>query len=314
MAAAAKRGARFGVHSIDHFTLEVPELEAGRKFFDCFGLRVESAAGGLDLYASGSGHRWARLVKGEHKRLAYVAFNCYEKDLEPLRAQAAAAGAKMIDAPAAGSKEGFWCLDVDGNRVQVRAGPKTMPDAKATAEISAAAAGGRGVTSRSSYAKVRPRRLSHMLLFTPSIDRQIDFYETAIGLRLSDRSVDLVAFLHAPYGCDHHLMAFVKGEAKGFHHSSWDVPGIEHIGRGASQMGEAGYKNGWGTGRHVLGSNFFHYIQDPWGSFAEYSADIDYVPAGFDWPTTDSPPDDSFYLWGPDVPDYFTFNTESGLS
>ena len=109
-------------------------------------------------------------------------------------------------------------------------------------------------------------------------------------------------------------MAFVKGEAKGFHHSSWDVPGIEHIGRGASQMGDAGYKNGWGTGRHVLGSNFFHYIQDPWGSFAEYSADIDYVPSGFDWPATDSPPDDSFYLWGPDVPDYFTFNTESGLS
>ena len=34
-----------------------------------------------------------------------------------------------------------------------------------------------------------------------------------------------------------------------------------------------------GVGRHVLGSNYFYYVQDPWGSFAEYSYDIDFVPA-----------------------------------
>ena len=28
----------------------------------------------------------------------------------------------------------------------------------------------------------------------------------------------------------------------------------------------------------VLGSNYFHYVRDPWGSFAEYSCDIDYIP------------------------------------
>ena len=61
----------------------------------------------------------------------------------------------------------------------------------------------------------------------------------------------------------------------------------------------------------MLGSNYFHYVQDPWGSFAEYSADIDYVPAGSRWAGDDWPPEDSLYLWGPDVPEIFLTNTEA---
>jgi len=68
---------------------------------------------------------------------------------------------------------------------------------------------------------------------------------------------------------------------------------------------------GWGLGRHVLGSNYFHYVQDPWGSFSEYSADIDYIPATCDWPAADHPPDDSFYAWGPNVPEDFVHNYEA---
>lgn len=76
-------------------------------------------------------------------------------------------------------------------------------------------------------------------------------------------------------------------------------------------MRNAGYTKGWGTGRHVLGSNYFHYVQDPWGSFAEYSFDIDYVPAGTVWQDGNFPPEDSLYLWGPSVPEDFIFNTEA---
>ena len=76
------------------------------------------------------------------------------------------------------------------------------------------------------------------------------------------------------------------------------------------QMAEAGFRRGWGLGRHVLGSNYFHYVRDPWGSFAEYSADIDYVPARQVWDAKDHPPENSFYLWGPTPPDDFVANTE----
>ena len=79
---------------------------------------------------------------------------------------------------------------------------------------------------------------------------------------------------------------------------------------GASHMADKGFVKGWGLGRHVLGSNFFHYVRDPWGSYAEYSSDIDYVPVDHDWEAKDHPPEDSFYVWGPTPPEEFAVNHE----
>ena len=263
MSPAAAKPSRPGVHSIDHYTLEVPDLALAKQFYETFGLRVESKGDTLEAFASGSPHRWARLVKGAHKRLGYFALNCYADDLEAIRAQAKEQGARFTDPHPAGSNEGFWVLDPDGNRLQVRVGPKTMPDEKVPMRVRHAGPNERGVLGRSHYGKVHPRRLSHCLLFTPDVLKMVAFYENVLGLKLSDRSQDLIAFTHGRYGSDHHMIAFAKSEAKGWHHSSWDVEGLEEVGRGADQMARAGYTRGWGTGRHVLGSNYFHYIQDP---------------------------------------------------
>ena len=308
------RQGRYGVHSIDHFALEIPDLGQGRFIFDSFGLRVEERPEGLELYASDSPHRWGRLFKGAHKRLAYLALNCYDKDLEPLRKQAMAAGAKFSQPHPHGGSEGFWLRDCDDNLIQVRSGEKTMPDSKRPATFRNALGNERAVLGRSSYGKIFPRRLSHVLLFTPDVPRQVEFFETVVGLRLTDRAEDLIAFTHARHGSDHHMIAFAKSEARGWHHCSWDVPGIDEVGQGADQMAKAGFKAGWGTGRHVLGSNYFHYVQDPWGSFSEYSADIDYVPKGEIWDTNDWPPEDSLSLWGPEVPEIFLTNSEVHLA
>ncbi len=130
---------------------------------------------------------------------------------------------------------------------------------------------------------VRPRRLAHMLVFTRDIPQAIRFYSEVLGLRLSDRSGDMIAFMHGIHGSDHHMIAFVKSDGPGLHHLSWDVPSINDIGIGAMQMADKGFVAGWGLGRHVLGSNYFHYVRDPWGSYAEYSSDIDYIPVDHDW-------------------------------
>ena len=68
------------------------------------------------------------------------------------------------------------------------------------------------------------------------------------------------------------------------------------------QMADKGFVAGWGLGRHVLGSNYFHYVRDPWGSYSEYSSDVDYIPVDHDWKSGDHPPEDSFYVWGPTPP------------
>lgn len=307
---AAAAGPRYAVHSIDHYALEVPDLAVAEHFLDAFGLTLRHNAGWLEAYAA-DGHCWARFHEGEHKRLAYLSFNCYAEDLAGIRQQLADAGAAFVNDAPHGQTGGIWFFDVDGNLVQVKAGPKTSPDAKIKAGLESTPAGQRGALVRSQVPKVHPRRLSHVLLFSPNVPNLIAFYRDALGLRLSDRSADIIAFTHAPHGCDHHLLALVKSSAKGWHHAAWDVANVNEVGQGAAQMANAGYTRGWGTGRHVLGSNYFFYVLDPWGSFCEFSADIDYIPAGHDWPTGDFAPEDSLYQWGPDMPDYFIRNTEA---
>ena len=40
----------------------------------------------------------------------------------------------------------------------------------------------------------QPRRLGHVLLFTPDVDRQLVFCTQVLGLKLSDRCPHVVAF------------------------------------------------------------------------------------------------------------------------
>lgn len=300
-----------GVHSIDHFALTVPDVSKAAHFFDAFGLTVKQTGDSLELYAA-DGHRWGRILPGAAKSLAYLSLNCYEADYDTLTRQIRSAGATQVKPGDSWANDtGYWFRDPDGNLVQVKPGPKTMPDEKTPNARIDIPANQRGSNSRGADGKVHPRRLSHVLLFTTDVLRSLDFYEKAVGLKLSDRSQDIIAFTHGRHGSDHHLLAFVKSSAKGWHHSAWDVDGVDHVGRGHAQMAAAGYTEGWGTGRHVLGSNYFYYARDPWGSFAEFSAHIDYIAKGYEWPSGDHPPEDSLYQWGPDVPPYFIQNTET---
>jgi catechol 2,3-dioxygenase len=298
-----------GIHSIDHFALFVPSLDQAEHFYTAFGLTVERANNEIQLKA-GDHHRWGRLIGSDHKSMAYLSFLCYEQDLAAIEQQVRAAGGRFDIPDPLKTGEGFWFHDPDGNLIQVKAGERTMPRAKSSFYVRQVGADMRGSHPRSVGKQVRPRRLSHVLLFSPDVPRLQGFYAQAIGLRLSDKSLDIIAFTHAPHGCDHHLVAFAKSSGKGWHHSSWDVGCLDEVGRGAGQMNAAGYKHGWGTGRHVLGSNYFFYVKDPWGSFCEYSADIDYVSEDQPWDAGEFPPEDSLYLWGPDVPPDFIFNTE----
>ncbi|MGO4330105.1 VOC family protein [Cupriavidus sp. 2TAF22] len=298
------------VHSLDHYALTVPDLAQAGHFLCAFGLAVTPRQDRLDVMAQDE-HVWAKFFAGERKALAYLSFNCFAGDFDAIRRQVLDAGATFADGGAHVTPEGLWFFDADGNLIQVKVGPKTSPSAKSPLDSVHGPADARGARFRSGVKTVRPRRLSHVLLFTPGVSRALAFYENALGLRLSDRSGEGIAFTHAPHGSDHHLLAFAGSPARGWHHAAWDVASIDEVGQGAAQMAAAGYKEGWGTGRHVLGSNFFHYVRDPWGSFCEYSADIDYISAGQDWPAGDFPPEDSMYQWGPDVPPCFIHNTEA---
>jgi catechol 2,3-dioxygenase-like lactoylglutathione lyase family enzyme len=313
--AAVRRSQVTAIHSIDRFAISVPELDAARRFFTAFGLDVREVAGGLELRTFASGHCWANVHEsGRAKRLEYLSFGVYPEDLEPLARRARELGVTITDPHPLSDGQGVWMRDPDGIAVRLVAADKVTPSAPALIEPPPAvvnAVGAAIAPSRSKGEPVRPQRLSHVLLFCTDVSRSLRFYSEVLGLRLSDRSGELIAFTHGAHSSDHHLLAFVKSEAPGLHHSSWIVGSVDEIGLGMEQMLAAGFAQGWGVGRHVVGSNYFYYARDPWGSFAEFSCGIDYIDASTEWPAGDYPPEDSFYLWGPQVPEYFTVNHEA---
>lgn len=308
---STRRPGVVAAHSINRFVFTVPDLEVARRFYTSFGLEVRDADRRLDLYTMGHPHCWASIFEaGERKRLQYVSYGIFPEDEQEFMARIEKLGIG-IDAHALSDGKGLWLRDPDGTAIQLLVAGKVSPSAKTTPSPRPGIAPGQGAApSRSKVAPVRPRYLSHILLFSPDVMRMHAFLSDMLGLRLSDHSGDIIAFLHTPHGSDHHLVALAKSHAPGLHHSSWDVGSIDEVGSGAEQMRAAGWDQGWGVGRHVLGSNYFNYVRDPWGSFCEYSCDIDFVPADLDWPAADHAPADSLYVWGPPVPGDFITNHE----
>ena len=300
-----RRPDRLGIHSIGEFHMTVPSLDTAARFYDAFGLRCALEDGQLALRAAGSDHVWGRLVEGPRKRFDSLRFLCFDEDFERLKSHIAAQGVHTESDGA-----GICFRDPDGLMLKLNPGPRTMIAAAAHRNPPLPADGTRCIAGRSEVQGTPPQRLSHIARFTPSVPTQIDFYTRVLGLRLSDRVGDGVAFLHAPHGCDHHLVAFAGGPGAGLHHLSWDVPTVDDVGLGMARLQGAGYAEGWGVGRHVLGSNYFYYARDPWGSWCEYSATMDYIPAELDWEAGDHPPENAVYLWGPPPQPVFGENHE----
>jgi catechol 2,3-dioxygenase-like lactoylglutathione lyase family enzyme len=309
-APASRREDLLGVHSLDHFSLTVPDLTEAENFYRRFGLGVRERDNALALHTDGSDHRWGRISDGPRKHLEYLSFGAFPDDVARFGKHLAELGIPRLEPPPGVDRDGIWFRDHDGSLLEITPARKSSPDAKSTTSNPTSPPGARWAPLRSEAPEVRPRRLQHVLVFTRDIDRAIDFYVNALGLRLSDRAGD-VAFLHGVHGSDHHMVAFAKSTAPGFHHCSWDMGSVHEVGVGAMRMADYGFDRGWGLGQHVLGSNYFHYVRDPWGSYSEYSAGMDYIPCALDWQAGDHSPDNGFYLWGPTVPEDFARNFEA---
>lgn len=300
-----------GVHSLDTFSFSVPDLAQADAFHRSFGLTTRLRDGALELLTEGSDHVWGRIVEGAKKALSYLSFGIYEEDLERFKLHLKANGIRQVDPPTGLESNGLWVRDFEGTLVELKVASKSSPDEKSHGTMASSAPGVAGAPKRSTGGLVIPSRMSHILLFTSDVDRAVSFYTRVFGLGLSDRAGSDIAFLHGKHGSDHHMVAFVRSTAPGIHHTSWDVPSVHQVGLGAMNMADRGYSEGWGLGRHVLGSNYFHYVRDPWGSYAEYSCDMDYIPRDIDWAAADHDGEDAFYIWGPKPPADFGVNHEA---
>ena len=243
-----RRPGELGVHSVDHFNFAVPDLKQAASFYGAFGLDVREEGQALGLYTHGHTHRWGRVTEGGAKRFTYLSFGVFPEDLPPLRARLQQERVQELDPPAGFESNGVWFRDPDGTLIEMRVAEKSSPNEKAVQNNLSSPPGVQGSHSRSRAPLVQPRRLAHILIFTSDVRRAISFYSRVLGMRLSDRSGDGVAFMPGIHGSDHHMVAFAKSNGPGLHHLSWDVGSLHEVGLGAMQMADKGHSARLGHG------------------------------------------------------------------
>ena len=298
------------VKGLLHYGLQVPSLDAGAGFYSAFGLETAERDDAVVIRCDGRAQDQTVLMEGPVKRLHHVAFAVEPDSLPEWQRHIEGMGLKLLDAPAQ-VPGGLWLRDHEGNLINLRdEGIAPWRDFGTTdaQDVNVGDRVRRVDQARWLNAREKPcpQRLGHMLIFSSDLDASEAFYARTLGLRLSDRIRGIATFMNSGPG-DHHVFGFVPATHPGLHHSSWMVADIDQIAMGAQTMADAGYSKGWGLGRHTLGSNLFHYIQDPWGSWIEYSSDMDCITENWqpnDWEDLPAA------IWSPEVPADFITNQE----
>ena len=295
-------------------TLEVPDIEVGVRFYTDAGLVGTVDRTTARLACEGQDRDTIVLVGGaRRKRLHHITLRA--DDLDGMAAGIGDHGGKVVPAPEWFEDNGLWIEDPHGMLIHLVERPA---DSELTPrEPFSVNAPGRLVRMRrsavlpsGSYPAAKPLRLGHVMLFTPDVPRSVAFMTEALGMGLADRAEDIVAFCCARKDSDHHVVAFAKSPDVGFHHMSLQVHDPDEVGRGGRALLAKSGRGDWGFGRHTIGSNFFHYIQDPWGSWFEYYSDMDHIDDYSLWTPTNYALDDSLANWGPEVPSDFVHNYE----
>jgi catechol 2,3-dioxygenase-like lactoylglutathione lyase family enzyme len=295
-------------------TLEVPDLLPGVHFYTDTGL-IARVDGDIARFHCAGQDRDSIVLRGSapRKRLHHVTFRA--KELDHIARRVSNCGGKVLAAPEGFGSEGLWVEDPHGMLIHLLDRPAD-PENQSRRPFEINAPGrlvrkGRSAMLPSAMVQpVKPLRLGHVLVFSPDVPKSVEFVTEALGMGLTDRAQDIIAFCCARKDSDHHILAFAKSTGVGFHHASFQVWDPDEVGRAGRALVAKSGRGEWGFGRHTIGSNFFHYIQDPWGSWFEYFADIDYIEDYSLWSPTNYDMEDALANWGPTVTHDFTHNYE----
>lgn len=297
------------------YALEVPDLEAGLKFYGDAGLTPDRSDDRAELRCPGQDRASIVLIGGaERKRLHHLHLRA--DGLDAIAAAAPSHGGRLVASPPGFDTGGLWLEDPHGMLLHLSECRADLPPLAPAAPFAINAPGHiirkqrSAILPQARYPSVQPLRLGHVLVFTPDVLASVAFLTDVLGMGLADRAQDVIAFTCARRDSDHHVIAFAKSNGVGFHHGSFQVNDPDEVGRGGRALLAKSGLGDWGFGRHTIGSNFFHYIQDPWGSWFEYYSDMDFIEDYSAWAPTNYEMVDSLASWGPEVPRDFVHNYE----
>lgn len=258
--------------------MRAPGVAASREFYEKnWGLRHVASGNDGTAYFRGTGpEQWLYALREDPAYgIDYIQFGMTDRArVDALRDRVAAAGIACT-APAElatpGGGYGFTLLDPDGRRLRVSADVAMHGD---TADEPA-----------------RPRKVSHIVLNTPQMERVQEFYERVLGFRVSDYSANLMVFLRC--SSDHHSVALNRSQYPSANHVAFEMPSIDSFMRGIGRMRTLGQAPAWGPGRHGPGNNPFAYFVSPQGFVIEFTSEVQQIDEATHQPQ----------VWPRDVPE-----------
>ncbi|EFX06133.1 trihydroxytoluene oxygenase [Grosmannia clavigera kw1407] len=155
-------------------------------------------------------------------------------------------------------------------------------------------------------------KLGHFGMCVTDFVRCYDFYSTHFNFFPSElvhdsAGVNKTVFFRLDRGeqqVDHHVFFLYEGPKCHVHHTSYETHDFDTQILGHDWLRDKGYRNCWGVGRHVMGSQIFDYWFDPSGFILEHYVDGDLL--NMSEPTHHTLEKDAhLHVWGPEVPSTF---------
>ncbi|MFC0041530.1 VOC family protein [Actinomadura rayongensis] len=288
------------LHRLSSVTIGVPNVAETAGYYAEFGL----AAGDDGWFATRDGGDQLRIVPAATRRLVELRVGVDDRD------DLDRAAARLRDLGVAVTSDDRTLTvheQVTGVRAVLQVEPRNVqPEIPATryngpGRIERAGARAPGILRTD---PVRPRKLGHAVLGTTDFAATTVFFRDGLGFKTSDQIKDAGAFLRC--STDHHNVLVLAAPVGFLHHTSWQVDDIDDVGRGASAMLDGHpERHVWGLGRHHAGSNFFWYLKDPAGNFAEYYSDMDTILDDQLWTPEVLEGAKGLFNWGPPPPPSF---------
>jgi len=253
-----------------------------------------------------------RITEGTYRHLTQLHLSCEaEQDLADISGRLALLG---VDATISGTE--LTCTDpVFGHRVHVEVGTPIPLTAHAERDRNRAGETGRTDSRADAVLATEaraPRRLGHVVLGTPHLEKATAFMFAGLGVRISDQVLGGLATF-GRVEADHHNLLIQPCTVSHFNHYAMEMDDVDAIGiAGEAVLAENPEANVVGIGRHFLGSNVFWYLQDPSSTIFEFFTDMDQIlddeawDRDFgrrDWEGADGHA--PFAVWGPKEPETF---------
>lgn len=120
-----------------------------------------------------------------------------------------------------------------------------------------------------------PQKLGHVAIAVNDVQKVADFYQNALGFRVSDWIEDFFVFMRC--SPDHHSMNFLRSKYQKMHHVAFQLKDWGHVERACDHLSKHHIPLVWGPGRHGAGHNIFTYHHNPDNQIVELFAELDTI-------------------------------------